>query len=337
MVRFHLPVRCSEQMQKLIPIFLRIVGVVLIVVGIVAAYYGPLEIFVFYLFSEGGRFHYDGFGIGSFWFAALVVQNIGYYVIAALFIPVGIGHVKLRRWVLTLTQLYIWFWLGAGILFFGNFVLLIPSIFKLSPHRDVLFLQLVTIGVSSFIVLIMLPVLAFWFYKSKKVKSAFKEHDSNSYWTERYPFSLLALLLLFVIMIIVMHIAIFFQSLFPMFGQIMLGRQSVYIIALCILVLGILIYGTVRLKIWAWWGSLVYVSLLTISSVMSFSRHSFYDIILMMNLPAYEMEFLDKMTLLHDYHLVGLFTAPLLIILGLVIYSKRYFRKSDNLGQLNAS
>jgi len=333
MVRFHLPAHRDEQMQKLILNFLRIIGVLLIIVGLIAAYYGPLEIFVFYLFSKGGRFHYDGFGIGSFWFAALVVQNIGYYIIASLFIPVGIGHVKLRRWALTLTQLYIWFWLGAGILLVGNLIVLIPSALKLEISRDVLFVRLFIIGVSSFTFLILLPVLALWFYKSEKLRSVFEEHDSNRYWTERYPFPLLALLLLFVTMVTGMHIAIFFQSLFPMFRQIMLGRQSVYIISLCILILGILIYGTVRLEIWAWWGSLIYVSLLTISSVMSFSRHGFSDIILMMNLPTYEMEFLDKLTLLHDYHLVGLIAVPLLITLGLIIYSKRYFGKSDNLSK----
>ncbi|NOR84272.1 MAG: hypothetical protein GQ526_12350 [Ardenticatenales bacterium] len=101
--------------------------------------------------------------------------------------------------------------------------------------------------------------------------------------------------------------------------------------------MGILIYGTVRLKTWAWWSSLVFISLLIISSVMSFARHSFYDIIIMMELPAYEMELLDKLEFVHDYHLVGLVAIPLLITLGLVIYSKRYFEKSDNSGQLTAS
>lgn len=81
-------------------LFLKLIGVILILAGIVAVYYGPLEIHCYYLFSEGGRFHYDGFEIGSSGFAALVVQNIGYYIIAALLIPVGIGHVKLRRWAL---------------------------------------------------------------------------------------------------------------------------------------------------------------------------------------------------------------------------------------------
>ena len=96
----HQPAHCGEQMPNLIPKILRIFGVVLTIVGVVAAYYGPLEIFVFYLFSEGGRFYYAGFGMGSFWFATLVVMNIGYYLIAALFLPVGLGHLKLRRWAL---------------------------------------------------------------------------------------------------------------------------------------------------------------------------------------------------------------------------------------------
>jgi hypothetical protein len=126
-------------MQKIFTIFLKAIGLVLILIGLVAAYYGPLEIFVFYLFSEVGQFNCDGFGMGSFWFVALVVQNISYYVIAALFLPVGIDHVRERRWALRLTQLYLWFWLRAGSLIFGNFILLIPSSFEFGGSPDLCF------------------------------------------------------------------------------------------------------------------------------------------------------------------------------------------------------
>jgi hypothetical protein len=312
-------------MQKLLIYFLKTIGIILTLVGLVAAYYGPLEINVFYLFSEGGRFYYEGFGFGSFWFAALVVQNIGYYAIAALLIPVGIGHVQLRRWALTLTRLYCWFWLGAGISLIVNLVVLIPPALRLGLSRAVLMVRSAGIGVSSFSFLVLLPVLALWFYKSKKVSLLFEERDSNNYWTERFPFSLLAVLLLFVIIILVMHIAMFLQSMFPMFGQILLGRQAAYVNTACIVILGLLIYGTVRLRMWAWWGSLVFISLLTISSVMSFTRYSFYELINMLNFPAYEMGFLDKFKLFYDFHLVGLLATPLLVALGLIIYSKKFF------------
>jgi hypothetical protein len=45
----------------------------------------------------------------------------------------------------------------------------------------------------------------------------------------------------------------------------------------------------------------------------------------MMNLPAYEMAFLDKMVVVHDAHLTGLVVMPLVVALGLLVCSKRYF------------
>jgi hypothetical protein len=63
---------------------------------------------------------------------------------------------------------------------------------------------------------------------------------------------------------------------------------------------------------------------------MTFTQVGFYDIMLLMKLPAFEMDFLDALTLLHDYYLVGLIAIPLLIALGLLTYSKRYFGTSSH-------
>ncbi len=136
------------------------------------------------------------------------------------------------------------------------------------------------------------------------------------------------------IIIIVLHLAIFFQGLFPLFGQLLLGRPSAYIISLCILIAGILIYGLVRLKMWAWWGALGYTAALAISCLLTFSRYSLTDILAMLNLPAYEMAFLDRMALLQDFSLVLLTTGPLLVALGLLVYSRRYFGKGNETRQI---
>jgi hypothetical protein len=138
-------------------------------------------------------------------------------------------------------------------------------------------------------------------------------------------------------MIIVFHLTIFLQSLFPMFGRIMLGRPALYVVAFCIVILGILIHGTVRMMKWAWWGAFIFVLLLAVSSAISFSRYSFYDMIQMMKLPAYELEFPDKMMFVHDAHITGLVVIPLVIALGLLVYSKRYFGQSYRPGKLKAS
>lgn len=318
-------------MNKLLILYLKITGLVLFLIGIAGAYYGPLEIFVFYLFSAGGRFYYDGFGFGSFWFAALVVQNIGYYIVAALCIPLGIGHLKLRPWTVPLTKLFLWFWLGVVVLLVGNFMALVPAAVKLELSQVERYPRMIPVSGAAFIFLILVPLLGLWSYQRPTVRAAFSVPAANNHWLERFPFPLQALLVLFVLMIISLHLAIFFQSLFPLFGKILLGRPAVYLISLCILILGFLIYGTVHLKRWAWWGALVFVSLMTVTSGWSFASHSFYEIILLMNLPSYEMAYLDQLVLLHDFHLVGLITPPLLISLGLIIFSKQYFQQADAL------
>ncbi|MGQ9682944.1 MAG: hypothetical protein ACUVX9_10435 [Anaerolineae bacterium] len=59
-------------------------GVVLLVIGGAAAFIAPIEVCGSYLFVEGGRFHYDGFGFGSFMFANIACQVLFYCLVAAL-------------------------------------------------------------------------------------------------------------------------------------------------------------------------------------------------------------------------------------------------------------
>ena len=96
-------------------ILLRVIGVSLLAVGLIAAFFGPLEMYVFTMFSEGGRFHYEGFQFGSFMFGNLAAQIMGYYFIAALLIPLGYGTFKLRSWAHHLSLAVMQFWMAGGI------------------------------------------------------------------------------------------------------------------------------------------------------------------------------------------------------------------------------
>ena len=94
---------------------LAIIGALLLLVGVAAAFFGPVEMYCFYLFSRGGRFYYEGFGFGSFMFGNIAAQIVGYYLIAAVAIPLGYGHLKRRRWARPLALALLWFWLVVGI------------------------------------------------------------------------------------------------------------------------------------------------------------------------------------------------------------------------------
>ena len=75
-------------------IFIKILGVILLLIGLLGLIYGPCEIYCFYFFSKGDPFYYEGFQIGTFWFAYLTIQNAAYYILALLLIPIGIGTLK---------------------------------------------------------------------------------------------------------------------------------------------------------------------------------------------------------------------------------------------------
>ena len=123
-------------------LILRIIGVLLLLVGGVAAFLGPVEMYCFYFFSEGGRFHYEGFGFGSFMFGNISAQILGYYFIAAILIPLGYGHLRVRRWAGPLALALLWFWIVAGVL------LIVAFLFVLLSAKDLsLFAALIALAV----------------------------------------------------------------------------------------------------------------------------------------------------------------------------------------------
>ncbi len=74
----------------------------------------PLEMYCFTFFEEGGRFAYPGFGYGSFMFALMAAQILGYLALAAMLAPLGYAHLAGRPWARTLGLGLRTAWLVAG-------------------------------------------------------------------------------------------------------------------------------------------------------------------------------------------------------------------------------
>lgn len=186
--------------------------------------------------------------------------------------------------------------------------------------------RITIIGVILLLFFILLPSIFLWFFKLDTVTTIFEENDPKVYWTERYPFPLLLLLILFLLYITVFHLAIFLQSILPVFGTLIFGRQATYIIAGCIVTLVILMIGLIQTERWAWWGSLLFFSGLILSALTTFWQMQVSDIIHLLDLPAYEIELLEPMTILQDLAIIPWLLIPMLTTLGLLLYSKRFFK-----------
>ena len=295
------------------------IGILMLLVGIVSAFFGPAEMYSFYLFSEGGRFHYEGFGFGSFMFGNIATQIIGYYLIAIVLIPLGYGHLRIRRWARALSLTLLGFWLVAGVPLIVVFSFMLFSVKELSMAAVLIVL------ISLVLSYTVIPGLLIWFYRSRDVRLTFESRDPESYWIEALPLPVLVLGSLFALCAIALHILIFFNGIIPFLGLWLNGLQGILLIDILIMSLVGLIWGTFRLKTWAWYGSLVYFALMTLSSILTLSRSSFLDILSAMNLPEFERELMQGVPL-QGFHFAVLIGVPLLITLGLIVYSKRYFR-----------
>jgi len=299
-----------------------VIGVLLLLVGIAVGFLGPLEMYCFYLFSDGGRFHYEGFGWGSFMFGNIASQIIGYYLIAAMSIPLGYGHLKIRRWARTLSLTLLWSWLVVGA------PLIVIVFFILAGSKDlplpVALIALVFLMLSYLV----FPGLLIRFYRGRNVRRTFETKDTKSCWVENLPMPILVLSSLYLFYIVVLHILILFNGIFPALGVFRFGFQGILLLDISIGCLICLIWGTLQQRLWAWRGSVILLGLFTFSTMLTFFKSSYSAILSGLAFPPREMEILGGVPA-QGYHFAILAGVPLLITLGVAILSKRHFKPGD--------
>jgi hypothetical protein len=297
---------------------LTVVGMLLLSVGFVSAFLGPIEMYCFYLFSEGGRFSYEGFGFGSFMFGNLAVQIVGYYLIAMLCIPLGYGHLRVRRWARTVFLVLLWCWLVVGL---PLTVIFLMALFSAKDLTPIVALVLTVLLLLSYP---LVPLLLIRFYNGKNARETFERRDPNQYWIGRQPMPVLVLGALSVFYAIVLHVPIFFNGLVPFFGQWLSGLQGIVVLTILIMGLLSLAWGILNRWLWAWWGSLIYFCLLTASSVLTLVRTSYLDLLAKMNLPPTEVEFLDGVPL-QGWHLAAFVGLPLVLTVVAILLARQSF------------
>jgi hypothetical protein len=301
---------------------INLIGIPILLIGLLAIGLGPAELYCFYLFSEGGPFHYPGFGFGSFMFGNIAIQIVGYYVIAAVFIPLGYGHLKCRRWTRPLVIALLYAWLVVGAPLAGACFLILAGSKDLGLPMAVLAAALLA---ASYL---LVPGLLLRFYNSQDVRLTFKAKDHSPSWLEIKPTPVLVLAILQVFYLVVFHIPILFRGLFPAFGVWVYNLPGILLYDGVILVLALLAWSTLKQRSWSWWGSLVLFGLLTISTIVTLCTSSFADILSILSFPPTEMEFLAGVPL-QGYHLAVPVGIPLLLTMVAIIRSRPYYAASN--------
>jgi hypothetical protein len=297
-----------------------LIGVLLLLAGIAIFLLGPVEMYCFYLFSDGGVFHYEGFRFGSFMFGNIAGQIIGYYLIGGLLIPLGYGHLRLRNWARRLTLATLWFWLivGAPLTVLVFFILLGSK--DLTPFMGLL--AAIFLGLAYFV----LPVLFLRFYQSRDIKLTFKGQDTQPHWIDVLPIPILVLGFLYAFYVVVFHLLILFNGMFPMFGSFWFEYNGIILLTCSIACFLCLLWGTLNRWIWAWWGALIAIGVLFVSTLITLFNSSYASILAGLNFPLAELEILGGLPV-QGYHFAILVGIPLLVSWVVVFLSRKHFRQ----------
>jgi hypothetical protein len=303
---------------------LKIAGLLLLLAGSAVGLLAPLEMYCFYLFSAGGRFHYEGFGFGSFMFGNIASQIIGYYLIAAVLITLGYGHLTRKSWIRKGMIALSWTWLviGSPMIVIVFFILIASKTLSLAAAVAALvFLCL------SYLVL---PAFLIRYYQGINIRKTLENTPNRSVWVENLPVPILVQVSLYLFLFIVLHILIFFNGIFPLFGTFLSGFQGIIAIDISIAAIAVLIWGTLNLQAWSWWSSVILMGLFSLSTAVTFARYSFTDLLSVLAFPPAEVQFLQGIPA-KGYHFAILTGIPLVLTWLLVLFSRRYFRsRIDN-------
>ncbi|NLC68411.1 MAG: hypothetical protein GX754_06425 [Clostridiaceae bacterium] len=302
-------------------LLIKMLGWIFSLAGIGIAFLASLEIYCFYLFSHGGRFHYEGFGFGSFMFANIASQVIGYYIIALALLVSGYGHLKIKKWAAKLTVSLLYSWLITGI------PLIIIAFFILVATKEMSITAILIILTLSILSYAVFPPLLICFYKRRNIVYTFEKNDKTSCRIEKIPVSVLAVSWLLIFYIIVLHILILLNGIFPVFGTFFHGLKGIILLDITILCLFSLVWGLLRLQPWAWRGTVFALAMITASAVITLFNSSYSTILENMKFPPKELLLLENIPI-QGYHLAVLAGVPLAATWVLTIKLKRYFFKS---------
>jgi hypothetical protein len=170
---------------------------------------------------------------------------------------------------------------------------------------------------------VLFPGIARRFLNNPKTRDLFEKR--NTTWIEKIPISVLALSYVIVFFIIILHAQIYFNGIFPLFGVWLTGLEGIILIDVSIVLLLVLIWGLIRIKRLAWCGVLFYFCLTTLSYIITLMRSSWMEILSILNLPPFEIEFLQGIPL-EGYHLAILAGLPFFWVICLILRARSGFK-----------
>ena len=231
-----------------------------------------------------------------------VPSMVLYTVVAAVFIWLGVGSIRARRWACELTLSLSWIWLVTGICSMVAGAWLVPAMLRgMSAISDLpadfaFIMGLVVFGVIGFLY-VLLPGAFVLFYRSPHVAATCRARDRSPQWTDDLPQRLLTLVIVWALAAVSVLMMPAYGFVVPFFGVVLNGASGAVVWAAILAGCVALTLGSARRAPWAWWWGVAAIILATLSSVITALRVDPAAFILAMDLPEQQTALLSEIAM----------------------------------------
>ena len=310
---------------------LMVFGILLIILG---AYLALMTPFMFFGQFMAGRV--SGVEPMS---PRLMLPAAGMYLcMAALFITLGIGSLRCRRWSRALVLIISWMWLIGGSAGLVGMCFMLPQMFSgampgvppgtppLPPvFRIIMIVFALGVGLVAYVII---PGVLVFFYRQPDVKATCALRDPQPRWTDACPLPVLAISLMLGCGALMMPLMVLaYHSLVPCFGRYLTGAPALLLLLVTALAYAWGARACYKLNRAGWWIALVGFTLWLSSAVVTFARIGILPMYEAMEMPKQQLEMMRQMKFLDGPWLWIAMLLAWVPFIGYIIYTKKYFKR----------
>jgi len=271
---------------------------------------------------------------------------VTYAVIAAVLVTLGVGSVQAKRWARALTLVTSWYGLAIGALVTILFTVVLPvgmrtvmaqaqqnSPDAASPGLSTAVMATIVtiIIVFAAFFLIVVPLAFVIFYGRKDVELTCRYRDPVERWTDRTPLPVLgASVVLFVGAVFMLATGIT-TPVFPFFGRYLTGvAGSVCFFGLAALDFYLAV-ALFRLRTAGWWIAVAAAFIRMVSMALTYGRADLTQAYSKMGMSESEVRMLNSTPLFRSHVILWWGLLSGILLLGYLLWLKRYFKSTGNL------
>lgn len=308
-------------------------GILQIILGLLAALMIPLAMLGVFMsrFAPGATMHP----------AQIVSGIVSYGVIAAAFVTLGIGSIRMLRWARALTLVSSWYWLVVGVLVTILLTAVMPMAMRTALAKaqqntpnappPELTTGIMAVMVTFFIVfaalfLVAIPIAFIVFYSRNDVALTCRHRDPVERWTDRAPLPILGASVVLFVGALYMFVTGISTPLFPFFGRYLTGIAG----GACFFVLGAidlyLAVGIFRLQSSAWWIAVLLSPVRLLSMALSYARADLMQAYGKLGFSDTELQTLNSTPMFRSHVILWWSLISLILFFAYLIWLKRFFK-----------